>query len=76
MIDGNLSMANSLVYETEKQNSYWADVHHMILEMDADTDRYPIPICFDPLDEQRALYGRSLKIRAIAERFIRMKYYH
>jgi hypothetical protein len=75
MIDGNLSMANSIVNETEQKNSYWADVRQMAVEMDEDIDRYPIPVCFDPFEEQRELYLRNVKINIIAERFIRMKYY-
>lgn len=75
MIDGNLSMANNIVNETEKQNRYWADVWHLFNEMDGNFDRYPVPLEFDPYSEHKAFRQRQLRLMAIAERFIRMKYY-
>ena len=45
----------------------------LVKEMENDIDRYPISIYFDPYVEQRELYRRHRKLKAIAERFIRMK---
>lgn len=42
-------------------------------EMSDDIKRYPLPICFDPHEEQRSLYRREMNLREIAERFVRLK---
>lgn len=40
-------------------------------EMEYDLDRFPLPICFDPYEEQGQLYGRNQKIQRIAHRYYR-----
>lgn len=54
-----------------EQIKYDADI--LFEEMNNDFDRYPLPVCFDPYEEVKELNRRELKLRAIAERFVRIK---
>ena len=45
--------------EAEKQLTE----QELIEQYDNDYEKYPLPICFDHRDEQRELYGRTLKIQ-------------
>jgi hypothetical protein len=42
----------------------------LLYEMVNDINRYPLPICFDPYEEQSALFRRQVKLEQIAKRFI------
>jgi hypothetical protein len=75
MVDGNLAMANDFVNATEQQTSYWTDVNILFTEMDRNTCKYPLPMCFNENEEQKELNRRELRLRGIAERYIQMKYY-
>lgn len=44
-------------------------INDLIYEMDKDFERFPLPIEFDEAEELKKLYARSMKIRAIAERY-------
>jgi len=59
----------------EGKTTFYIEVNTMAYEMEDDLERYELPICFDPIEEQRELHRRSQKINEIAERFIRMKYH-
>lgn len=75
MIDGNLSMANAYTEETEQQNSYWADVHSLFEEMDKNIVKYSFPISPDYHKLMQLIRSRKERLKAIAERYVRMKYY-
>lgn len=44
-------------------------------EMENDIDRYPIPISFDPQEEQKLFWLRKMRLQEIAKRFIRRQQY-
>lgn len=36
-------------------------------ELDMDFENYPLPICFDPMEERRELYRRDKQLRELAK---------
>lgn len=41
--------------------------------LEQDIDRFPIPIIMNPYEEQRELWRRTLRIREVVKRYIRIK---
>lgn len=47
----------------------YENAYQMARDFEDDFDRWPLPICFDPGEEQRELYRRTLMIERICERW-------
>lgn len=44
--------------------------HELVEQLDSDFERFPLPICFDPQEEQRELWRRTQQIEKEAKRQI------
>lgn len=45
----------------------------LIRELEDNFERFPLPICFYPKEEQRELYGRHLHIQEVVRRYLKFK---
>jgi len=46
------------------------NLNQLISEWSEDFEKYPLPICFEPQQEQRELFKRSMKIKEDAIEFL------
>lgn len=60
--DGWVSQIESMQKEIESKDKQIASLYESIEPDESDFERYPLPICFDPREEQHELYRRQLMI--------------
>ena len=47
-----------------------SEINEVVNELIYDFDRYELPLCFDPQEEQKQMNRRYEKIKRIVERFV------
>ena len=69
MMDGDkVDRYDAWEYQEEER---WR--RELVHECDNDFDRFPLPICFDPHEEQKQLNLRKWRIEQLIDRFLRRK---
>ena len=47
-----------------------SEINEVVNELIYDFDRYELPLCFDPQEEQKQMNRRDEKIKRIVERYV------
>lgn len=58
--------------DLRKNINQYINWEQLAYDMDNDLGRYPLPICFDPHEEQREFFRRTMRIKDIAQRWFRI----